>query len=61
MAKKSRLDDWFSLPAGEVSKRTTHFAKGYLAHKTEELSSPFAHEEYMEQAELRSEQIKDKK
>ncbi len=52
MPSKGRMDDWFDLPREEVAKRTTHFAKGYLAHKAEELSSPFSHDEYMEQAEL---------
>lgn len=50
--KKSRLNTWFDLPQDEVAKRTTQFAKGYLAHKAEETSSPYAHNEYMEQAEL---------
>jgi hypothetical protein len=56
-----KMDEWFSLPPEEISKRTVQFAKGYLAHKSEELSSPFAHPEYMEQAELRAEQIRNKK
>jgi len=52
MSKKERSTDWFSMPREQVAKRTTQFAKGYLAHKAEETSSPFAHPEYMEQAEL---------
>lgn len=58
-AKKSRMSEWFDLPREEVAKKTTQAAKGYLAHKTEILSSQFAHPEYMEEAELRAEQIKD--
>jgi hypothetical protein len=50
--KKNKMDAWFNLPKEDISKRTTHFAKGYLAHKAEESFSPFAHNEYMEQAEL---------
>lgn len=57
--KKSRLDTWFDTPRDEVAKRTRQFAKGYLAHKTEETSSPYAHDEYMEQAELWAQQDKD--
>lgn len=58
--KKNRMDEWFDMPREEVAKRTTAFAKGYLAHKAEETSSPYAHDEYMEEAELRAEQAKDK-
>jgi len=57
--KKSRMDAWFDLPTDEVVKRTTQFVKGYTAHKAEETSSPYAHQEYMEQAELWAEQIED--
>jgi len=59
--KKNRMDEWFDTPINEVAKRTTQFAKGYLAHKAEETSSPFAHPEYMEQAELWASEDGDKK
>ncbi len=55
MTRKKRSSDWFDIPIDEVRKRTTQFAKGYLAHKAEETSSPFSHPEYMEQAELYAE------
>lgn len=61
MAKKSRMDSWFDLPREEIAKRTTQFAKGYLAHKTEEWSSMYSHPEYMEEAELRADQIKEQR
>lgn len=57
--KKSAMETWFLAPRAEVEKRTTHFAKGYLAHKTEDYRSPFAHHEMMEEAELRAEQAKE--
>jgi hypothetical protein len=56
--KKSRMSEWFDAPREEIAKKTTQAAKGYLAHKTEVLSSQFSHPEYMEEAELRAEQIK---
>lgn len=59
--KKSRMDEWFDLPIEEVAKRTKQAAKGYLAHKSEHLSSQFAHPEHMERAELLAEQIKQDK
>lgn len=55
--KKSNMSSWFDAPIEEVEKRTTRAAKGYLAHKSELLSSQFNHPEYMEEAELRAEQI----
>lgn len=57
--KKSSMDRWFLAPREEIAKRTTHFAKGYLAHKAEDYRSPFAHHEMMEEAELRAEQAKE--
>jgi hypothetical protein len=57
MAKKSRMSEWFDAPRDEVAKRTMRAAKGYVAHKSEVLSSQFAHPEHMEEAELRAEQI----
>lgn len=61
--KKGRLEEWFDLPRDQVAKRTAIFIKAYGAHKAEEpyvVADPlFAHKEYIEQAELRAEQIKD--
>lgn len=57
--KKSKLDEWFGAPREEIEKKTVRAAKGYLAAKSEVLSSQFSHPEYMEEAELRAEQIKD--
>lgn len=57
--KRLTLSEWFDLPKEEMEKRTMQAAKGYLAHKSELLSSQFAHPEYMEQSELLAEQIKD--
>lgn len=57
--KPSAMDQWFGagVSRDDVSKRTLRAAKGYLAHKTETLSSQFSHPELMEEAELRAEQI----
>lgn len=57
--KQSSMDRWFNAPSDEVAKRTTQFAKGYLAHKTEDWQSNYAHPEMMEEAELRAEQAKE--
>lgn len=56
--KPSLLDQWAMESREDTVRRTTLAAKGYLAHKSETLSSQFAHPEYMERAELLAEQIK---
>ena len=56
--KKSKLDELFSLSPEETAKRTKQFVKGYLAHKTEDWRSAYAHPEYMEGAEHYANEIK---
>lgn len=56
--KKLKLSEWFDLPKEEMERRGLQAAKEYVALKSELLSSQFAHPEYMEQAELWADQIK---
>lgn len=57
--KKSRMETWFDMPRDEMEKLSKQFGKAVLAHKTEQWNSQYAHDEYMEQAELWAEQNKD--
>lgn len=59
--KKGSMDLLLNATADEREKQTTRASKGYMAHKTEEWRSNYAHPEYMERAELLAEQFKEMK